>query len=87
MQVHLRLKERKLKIFKTCYHLIRTLPALTYDKHKVEDVDTQQEDHSYDSVRYFLMSRPIQPVKAEKPFNDGYRYEDEEGDEPTAWGV
>lgn len=87
MQVHLRLKERKLKIFKTCYHLIRTLPALTYDKHKVEDVDTQQEDHSYDSVRYYLMSRPIQPVKVEKPFNDGYRYEDEEGDEPTAWGV
>lgn len=87
MQVHLRLKERKLKIFKTCYHLIRTLPALTYDKHKVEDVDTQQEDHSYDSVRYFLMSRPIQPTKEEKPFNDGYRYEDAEGDEPTAWGV
>lgn len=87
MQVHLRLKERKLKIFKTCYHLIRTLPALTYDKHKVEDVDTQQEDHAYDSLRYFLMSRPIQPVKVEKPFNDGYRYEDTEGDEPTAWGV
>lgn len=33
------------------------------------------------------MSRPIQPVKVEKAFNDGYRYEDEEGDEPTAWGV
>jgi len=39
----------------------------------------------YDSVRYFLMSCPIQPVKAETTFNDGYRYEDKEGDEPMTW--
>jgi len=27
---------------------------LVYDEHKVEDVDTTQEDHAYDSVSYML---------------------------------
>ena len=87
MQVHIRLKERKLFIFSNCYHLIRTLPALTYDKNKVEDVDTRQEDHGYDSLKYYLMSRPITPSKEVTPFNDGYKYEDDESEEMTAWGV
>ena len=87
MQVHIRLKERKLFIFSNCYHLIRTLPALTYDKNKVEDVNTKQEDHGYDSLKYYLMSRPITPSKEVTPFNDGYKYEDDESEEMTAWGV
>ena len=87
MQVHQRLKEGKLKIFSSCVHLIRTLPALTYDKTKVEDVDTKQEDHAYDAVRYMCMARPIKASKAQKQFNDGYRYEDDDVRGTTAWGV
>ena len=50
-----------LYVFKTCTDFIRTVPALTYDPRKVEDIDTAGEDHIYDETRYFLMSRPIAP--------------------------
>lgn len=43
-----------LLIYSTCSHLIRTLPALPYDKTNVEDVDTDAEDHAYDALRYLL---------------------------------
>jgi len=43
-----------LQIFVTCSNLIRTLPALAYDNTKTEDVDTDQEDHAYDTLRYGL---------------------------------
>lgn len=87
MQVHMRLKEHKLKIFSSCRHLIRTLPALTYDKHKVEDVDTEEEDHAYDSLRYFLMSRPMSPDRSEVRTIDKYRPVRPDREEGTAWGV
>lgn len=83
MQVHLRLKEQKIKIFSNCVHLIRTLPALCYDKNKVEDVDTKLEDHAYDSLRYGLMSRPWIPqhAKPTKPKDyGGYSRLDNEED-------
>ena len=54
-------------VFKNCKHFIRTIPLLQYDEHKVEDIDTSQEDHIADSWRYFLMSRPIKPRVAPKP--------------------
>jgi phage terminase large subunit len=43
-----------LLVYETCANLIRTLPALAYDKTHVEDVDTTQEDHAYDTLRYGL---------------------------------
>lgn len=39
----------------TAPNLVRTLPAVPYDKHRVEDVDTDSEDHGVDSLRYALM--------------------------------
>ena len=59
-------------VFNTCKHFIRTIPLLLYDEHKVEDVDTDGEDHIADMWRYVLMSRPIQPrAKAERdPYED-----------------
>jgi hypothetical protein len=38
-----------------------------YDKVRVEDVDTNQEEHIYDAIRYLCMSRPWTPrmVKSE----------------------
>ena len=66
MQLHERLKfdeegKPMLYVFETCKDFIRTVPALTYDTKKVEDIDTAGEDHIYDETRYFLMSRPIAP--------------------------
>ena len=67
MQVHHRLrpqadKKPMLMVMDCCEHLIRTLPTLVYDKHSLEDVDSSQEDHAYDALRYLLMARPIVPT-------------------------
>jgi phage terminase large subunit len=43
-----------LQVKDTCVNLIRTLPALVYDDVKVEDIDTELEDHAYDALRYGL---------------------------------
>ena len=66
MQVHYRLAFDEngypmMYIFSNCKAFIRTVPALQYDDHKVEDLDTDGEDHVADEVRYFCMSRPIKP--------------------------
>lgn len=45
----------KLIFFETCKEAIRTIPALVYDSNKIEDVDTNSEDHAGDAVRYGLM--------------------------------
>ena len=71
MQVHSRLRghgkdKPGVKFFSTCRHAIRTLPELCYDEKKVEDVDTELEDHFYDEFRYFCMSRPWTPEKPHK---------------------
>lgn len=63
-QVHERLRfdqdgRPMMYFFKTCRDCIRTLPALPYDKTRVEDVDSKSEDHAYDAIRYLCQSRPI----------------------------
>lgn len=45
----------KLRVFSTCANLIRTLPQLIYDAVKVEDCDTNGEDHAPDALRYGCM--------------------------------
>lgn len=49
------IKEPRLQVFEGCVNLIRTLPTLPYDPIRVEDVDTDVEDHPYDALRYGLM--------------------------------
>jgi hypothetical protein len=44
-------------VFSTCRDFIRTIPALTHDPHRAEDVDTDSEDHIADECRYACMSR------------------------------
>ncbi|MCK4255673.1 hypothetical protein KAX35_02190, partial [candidate division WOR-3 bacterium] len=63
--------------FNTCKNFIGTVPDLIHDEHKEEDLDTNGEDHSADSVRYFLMSRSDAPVRKipEKKITDGYAEE------------
>ena len=48
-------------VFSNCKAFIRTVPSLIYDEHKVEDLDTDGEDHIADEWRYFCMCRPIKP--------------------------
>ena len=72
MQVHYRLAFDEngfpmMYVFENCKAFIRTIPALQYDDHKVEDLDTDGEDHVADEVRYFCMSRPIKPRMSRKP--------------------
>ena len=72
MQVHYRLYfddngYPMMYVFKNCKAFIRTMPLLQYDEHRVEDLDTDGEDHVADEVRYFLMTRPIKPRKAPLP--------------------
>lgn len=77
MQVHYRLAfdeagHPMMYIFNNCKAFIRTMPLLMYDEHKVEDLDTDGEDHVADEVRYFCMARPIKPRRAQErdPFLD-----------------
>ena len=66
MQVHNRLAfdeggKAMLYVFKTCRAFIRTLPSLVYSQTRVEDVDTDGEDHIYDETRYVAMERKMKP--------------------------
>ena len=47
-------------LFETCTDLIRTLPLMQHDKHRPEDINTKQEDHAVDELRYASMSRSYQ---------------------------
>jgi phage terminase large subunit len=62
-------KAPKLFIFENCENWIRTIPALSHDKHRVEDIDTRQDDHLADATRYMLfhLGIPDKPVRA-KPW-------------------
>ncbi len=57
------LKPPLLQAFSTCFNFIRTIPALPYDPIKVEDVDTDAEDHAYDAFRYGVMAAAVQEWK------------------------
>ena len=64
MQLHYRLAfddkgYPMMYVFNTCRQFIRTLPNLVYSTVRVEDIDTDTEDHDYDAARYFLMENPI----------------------------
>jgi hypothetical protein len=45
-----------IQFFSTCASTITTIPDLPYDKFKVDDVDTEADDHDYDMLRYALMA-------------------------------
>ena len=54
-------------VFRNCRSFIRTVPTLIFDENKVEDLNTEGEDHIADETRYFCMSRPIKPRRAAEP--------------------
>jgi hypothetical protein len=63
----------------------RTMPDIVMDEDHPEDVDTDQEDHCYDEVRYACMSRPwaLSPKKKEPKPDRWLRFDDEE--ETESW--
>lgn len=65
MEIHRRLQideytERpRIFFFNTCTQIIADLPTLPIDKNNPDDIDTKvKNDHSYDALRYGVMSRP-----------------------------
>lgn len=48
-------------VFSICTEFIRTIPLLMYDETKVEDIDTNMEDHIYDEWRYVCMENQLNP--------------------------
>lgn len=44
----------RLQVFSTCASLIKTLPALQFDRIRLEDCDTNGDDHDADALRYGL---------------------------------
>lgn len=53
-------------IFNNCRQFLRTIPNLIYDDVNCEDVNTQNEDHDYDAMRYFFMANPIKPKRIKR---------------------
>ena len=60
----------RMYIFNNCRATIRTLPTLIFDDAKVEDLNSDGEDHAADEIRYFCQSHPIAPRIAPTP--DGF---------------
>ena len=53
-------------VFSNCKAFIRTIPLLRYDEQRPEDIDTKQEDHVADEVRYLCMANPMKPVQVKE---------------------
>ena len=56
-------EDPQLQVFNTCHGFWRTMPQLCESEKNPDDVDTTQEDHIYDELRYMCMARPIKPKK------------------------
>lgn len=50
--------EPRLRFLKAAVNCIGTIPKLALDPKNTEDVDTTGNDHAYDALTYFLLSRP-----------------------------
>lgn len=69
-------------------HFIRTIPVLQHDKQRMEDLDTESEDHIADEWRYACMSRPYLPPSRRKtenknPFLASNAFSSKEPSEPV----
>ena len=54
--LHEYLINKQIVVFRNCKNLINTLPTLMHSKTNPEDLDTMQEDHAADCLRYFLLT-------------------------------
>jgi hypothetical protein len=56
-------------------HFWRTFPEMKESKQNPDDVDTDQEDHIYDEVRYSCMCKPVRPRKVERINPGSFQHE------------
>jgi hypothetical protein len=54
-------EKRGMWVFENCIHFLRTVPTLQRDESRLDDIDTDQEDHCGDSARYMAMSGGQRP--------------------------
>ena len=52
-----------LMVSSECKNWLRTVPYLVYDETRMEDVDTDQDDHDYDTTRYGLSNTYAERTK------------------------
>lgn len=68
--------------FDTCVDSIRTIPMQQHDQARIEDIDSDGEDHAADEWRYALMSRPwVKPSKTPDKPRERYRDDDDEDED------
>ena len=77
-EMYKRMSQGMLKATSDCRDFIRTIPTLTADPMKPDDVLKQGEDHIGDETRYMCMSRPMkqEKPKPKRPSNDPLRFHD-----------
>lgn len=51
-----------LYVMDNCVDWWRTVPTMQHDEHKIEDIDSDLEDHAADDTRYACMARPVSRV-------------------------
>jgi len=71
--------------FSTCSASIRTIPALQHDPARMEDVNTESEDHAADEWRYACMSRPFSSVTKPTPIAAKIGYASRPSTAPGDW--
>lgn len=71
-----------LYVFDTCVDWWRTMPAMQHDANRIEDINTDMEDHAADETRYACMSRPWVPasILAAASRDNDYDVDSEEED-------
>lgn len=72
-------KRPRLRIFANCTEVIRTLPALCFDKHNPNDVgdEVHEYTHAADALRYWAAARPMNAERAAEEDDEHIPYEDE----------
>lgn len=55
LDVNPRTGRPKLRVTSNCTYAINTIPSLVFDEKKIDDLDTEGEDHAADEMRYFAM--------------------------------
>jgi phage terminase large subunit len=56
-----------IQFFETCPHIIEQMSNLASDERNPEDVDTDQEDHAFDTLKYGLTNERKAEVQPPKP--------------------
>ena len=79
LQIDAMTEQPRMVFFNTCTQLISDLPTLPIDKTNHEDINTKvSNDHTYDALRYGIMSRPRSGLFDYDPmsYNSGMKISD-----------